>query len=103
MPLTHSQYHQSPKVARSPLPPSSKEPATPSLPGLTPQVGFTRLTALKDAQLGQARLAALKDAQLGQARVAVQSIHLRKNVLRRRWMRGTKAHSRASIARRRQA
>src|SRR5262245_16676513 len=39
-----------------------------SLPGLTPQVGFTRL-------------AAHNDAQLGQARVAVQSIHLRKAFL----------------------
>jgi hypothetical protein len=39
-----------------------------SLPGLTPQVGFTRL-------------AAHNDAQLGQARVAVQSIHLRKDFL----------------------
>src|SRR5258707_2654905 len=56
MPLTHSQYHQSPKVARSPFPPSSKEPTTPSLPGLTPQVGFTRLAALKNAELGQARV-----------------------------------------------
>ena len=36
-----------------------------SLPGLTPQVGFTRL-------------AARNPAQLGQARVAVQSIHFRK-------------------------
>src|SRR5262249_11260244 len=39
-----------------------------SLPGLTPQVGFTRL-------------AAYNTAQLGQARVAVQSIHLRKAFL----------------------
>src|SRR5262245_21950001 len=39
-----------------------------SLPGLTPQVGFTRL-------------AAHKDTQLGQARVAVQSIQLCKNSL----------------------
>src|SRR5262245_37811135 len=39
-----------------------------SLPGLTPQVGFTRL-------------AAYSTAQLGQARVAVQSIHLRKAFL----------------------
>jgi hypothetical protein len=39
-----------------------------SLPGLTPQVGFTRF-------------AAHNDAQLGQARVAVQSIHLRKSLL----------------------
>src|SRR2546428_9661849 len=53
----------------------------PSLPGLTPQVGFTRLAALKIAELGQARvpvqvgftrLAALKIAELGQARVPVQ-------------------------------
>jgi len=28
-----------------------------SLPGLTPQVGFTRLAALNNAQLGQARVA----------------------------------------------
>jgi hypothetical protein len=48
----------------------------PSLPGLTPQVGFTRL-------------AADNTAQLGQARVAVQSIDLRKDVLRRRWMPGS--------------
>src|SRR5215471_11680865 len=39
-----------------------------SLPGVTPQVGFTRL-------------AARNSAQLGQARVAVQSIHLRKDFL----------------------
>jgi hypothetical protein len=39
-----------------------------SLPGLTPQVGFTRL-------------AAHNIAQLGQARVAVQSIPLRKSLL----------------------
>jgi hypothetical protein len=39
-----------------------------SLPGLTPQVGFTRL-------------AAHNDAQLGQARVAVQSILFRKDLL----------------------
>src|SRR5262249_29472058 len=39
-----------------------------SLPGLTPQVGFTRL-------------AADNSAQLGQARVAVQSIQLRKDFL----------------------
>src|SRR6266567_1755714 len=42
-----------------------------SLPGLTPQVGFTRL-------------AAHNSAQLGQARVAMQSIHLRKDFLRRK-------------------
>jgi hypothetical protein len=41
--------------------------ATSSLPGLTPQVGFTRL-------------AALKNAELGQARVAMQSILLRKKM-----------------------
>src|ERR671925_225743 len=29
----------------------------PSLPGLTPQVGYTRLAAHKNAQLGQARVA----------------------------------------------
>jgi hypothetical protein len=40
---------------------------TSSLPGLTPQVGSTRL-------------AALKNAQLGQARVAMQSILLRKKM-----------------------
>src|SRR5262249_49024592 len=39
-----------------------------SLPGLTPQIGFTRF-------------AAHNTAQLGQARVAVQSIHLCKNLL----------------------
>src|SRR5262249_61002037 len=39
-----------------------------SLPGLTPQIGFTRF-------------AAHNTAQLGQARVAVQSIHLRKKLL----------------------
>src|SRR6266498_1170752 len=39
-----------------------------SLPGLTPQVGFTRL-------------AAHNTAQLGQARVAMQSIHFRKELL----------------------
>src|SRR5712692_11926564 len=39
-----------------------------SLPGLTPQVGFTRL-------------AAFNIAKLGQARVSVQSISLRKNFL----------------------
>src|SRR5260370_8145441 len=38
-----------------------------SLPGLTPQVGFTRL-------------AGLNNAELGQARVLVQSIHLRKKM-----------------------
>src|SRR5262249_45058708 len=37
-----------------------------SLPGLTPQVGYTRL-------------ATIKTAELGQARVPMQSIHLRKN------------------------
>ncbi len=42
-----------------------KRSYTPSLPGLTPQVGFTRL-------------AALNNAELGQARVPVQSILLRK-------------------------
>src|SRR6202035_5030850 len=47
-----------------------------SLPGLTPQVGL-------------ARLAALNDAELGQARVPMQSINLRKNLSRRRWMRGS--------------
>jgi hypothetical protein len=40
----------------------------PSLPGLTPQVGFTRL-------------AAHNSAQLGQARVAVQSIPLNETLL----------------------
>src|SRR5215471_15521006 len=43
-----------------------------SLPGLTPQVGFTGL-------------AAHNDAQLGQARVAVQSILFAKSFLRRGW------------------
>src|SRR5262245_19394781 len=52
------------------------EPHPQSLPGSTPQVGFTRL-------------AADNTAQLGQARVAVQSIDLRKNFLRRRWMPGS--------------
>src|SRR5262245_46630848 len=32
-------------------------PSTPSWPGLSPQVGFTRLAALKNAQLGRARVA----------------------------------------------
>src|SRR5262245_30609277 len=32
-------------------------PSMPSLPGLTPQVGYTRLAAHKSAQLGQARVA----------------------------------------------
>src|SRR6516225_11473300 len=45
-----------------------------SLPGLTPQVGFTRL-------------AAHNAAQLGQARVAVQSIGLNEALFR--WMRGS--------------
>src|SRR5215471_9245257 len=48
--------------------PASAVNAKSSLPGLTPQVGFTRL-------------AAYNTAQLGQARVAVQSIHLRKAFL----------------------
>src|SRR5262249_16408889 len=39
-----------------------------SLPGLTPQVGYTRL-------------AAIKTTELGQARVPMQSSHLRKNFL----------------------
>src|SRR5216684_4266644 len=39
-----------------------------SLPGLTPQVGFTRLGAFNIAKLGQAR-------------VSMQSIHLRKKIL----------------------
>src|SRR5262245_62826118 len=47
-----------------------------SLPGLTPQVGFTRL-------------AAHYTAQLGQARVAVQSILFAKKFLRRGWTRGS--------------
>ena len=42
-------------------------PPTSSLPGLTPQVGFTRL-------------AALNNAEVGQARVPVQSILLRKKM-----------------------
>src|ERR1700756_4695216 len=45
-----------------------------SLPGLRPQVGFTRL-------------AAHYTAQLGQARVALQSILFAKKFLRRRWTR----------------
>jgi hypothetical protein len=47
-----------------------------SLPGLTPQVGFTRL-------------AAHYTAQLGRARVAVQSILFAKKFLRRGWTRGS--------------
>ena len=31
-------------------------PSAPSWPGLTPQVGFTRLAALNTAELGQARV-----------------------------------------------
>src|SRR5439155_794315 len=52
------------QAARPSIPPSS-------LPGLTLQVGFTRL-------------AALNGAELGQARVPMQSIFLRKG-----WMRGS--------------
>src|SRR5262249_26287674 len=55
----HQQAHavtQSPAIADS------------SLPGLTPQVGYTRL-------------AAIKTAELGQARVPMQSIHFRKKFL----------------------
>src|SRR5689334_20187781 len=53
-----------------------------SLPGLTPQVGFTRL-------------AAYNTAQLGQARVAVQSIHLRKTFLAKKMAaRGVSAFTR---------
>src|SRR5260370_40532126 len=44
-----------------------KSSSTPSLPGLTPQVGFPRL-------------AALNNAELGQARVRLQSIPLRKKM-----------------------
>src|SRR5262249_60873749 len=47
-----------------------------SLPGLTPQVGFTRL-------------AAHYTAQLGRARVAVQSILFANKFLRRGWTRGS--------------
>jgi putative tryptophan/tyrosine transport system substrate-binding protein len=57
---------------------------TPSLPGLTPQIGSTRL-------------AALKNAQLGQARVAMQSILLRKKMDAR----VKPAHDGVSMARRR--
>src|SRR3989442_1894930 len=59
-----------------------------SLPGLTPQVGFTRL-------------AADNTAQLGQARVAVQSINLCKELLRSRWMRGSSPRMTAIEGRRR--
>jgi hypothetical protein len=48
-----------------------------SLPGLTPQVGFTRL-------------AVFETAQLGQARVALQSIIFAlSNLGEERWMRGS--------------
>ena len=53
-----------------------------SSPGLTPQVGFTRLVAHNTAQLGQAR-------------VAVQSIHLRKAFLAKKMdARGVSAFTR---------
>jgi hypothetical protein len=68
--------------------------------GLVPQVGFTRLAALKWVRNSGrpelrcksefTRLAAHYSAQLGPARVAVQSIPLRRKVFRRRWMRGSK-------------
>ena len=58
----------------------------PSLPGLTPQVGFTRL-------------AAIKTAELGQARVLMQSIVFVKLFLRRGWTRGSPARLRASSTR----
>src|SRR6266446_7880009 len=51
-----------------------------SLPGLTPQVGFTRL-------------AALNNAELGQARVLVQSMHLRKKIDARGSSAFTRVHS----------
>src|SRR5260370_40834629 len=51
-----------------------------SLAGLTPQVGFTRL-------------AALNNAELGQARVLVQSIHLRKKIDARGSSAFTRVHS----------
>src|SRR5262249_49759387 len=41
-----------------------------SWPGLSLQVGFTRLAALFHAEVGQARLAALFHAEVGQARLA---------------------------------
>ena len=50
--------------------------SAPSLPGLAPQVGFTRL-------------AARRNAGLGQARVPVQSIFFAKRVLRSGWTRGS--------------
>jgi putative tryptophan/tyrosine transport system substrate-binding protein len=53
----------------------------PSLPGLTQQVGFTRLAALNTL------------AQLGQARVAVQSILLRKKMDARDISAFTRVHS----------
>src|SRR5690349_1781878 len=56
-----------------------------SLPGLTPQVGFTRL-------------AAHYTAQLGQARVAVQSILFAKTFLRRGWTRGSSPRVTARLA-----
>src|SRR5258705_3326038 len=52
------------------------EHTSPSLPGLTPQVGFTRL-------------AARSNAELGQARVPVQSIFFARRVLRSGWTRGS--------------
>src|SRR5262245_33878607 len=59
------------------------------MPGLTPQVGFSRL-------------AALNNAQLGQARVAVQSIDLRENALAKTMDARVKpAHDRSKILRRR--
>src|SRR5262245_13382865 len=44
-----------------------------SWPGLSPQVGFTRLAAVSNAQAGFTRLAAVSNAQVGFTRLAAVS------------------------------
>src|SRR5438067_12872718 len=43
-------------------------PSAPSWPGLTPQVGFTRLAALNTAEVGQARLPMPSTSSCGSAK-----------------------------------
>src|SRR5438128_12694386 len=57
----------------------ARDTSSSSLPGLTPQVGFTRL-------------AALQYAQLGQARVACNPLPSSKSFLRRKWTRPNRVY-----------